>query len=103
MTGGGNPGTVTEGDGAQGDSNAGWNCICPFCDTPSTSQTCPSCGRDTTARRRRCAGCGRFSPTTEATCLNCGAPFRSELRWKIPLIILLFVVAIVISILLRLG
>lgn len=39
-------------------------------------------------------------PSSERVCPNCGAAFRSDLNWKIPLIVLLFVLAFVISILL---
>jgi hypothetical protein len=41
-------------------------------------------------------------PTGERACWNCGAAFKSDMRWKIPLIVLLFLLAFVISILLAL-
>jgi hypothetical protein len=41
-------------------------------------------------------------PSGERACWNCGAAFRSDLRWKIPLIIFLFLLAFVISVLLAL-
>ena len=40
--------------------------------------------------------------SSERVCPNCGAAFRSDMSWKIPLIVLLFVLAFVISILLAL-
>jgi hypothetical protein len=41
-------------------------------------------------------------PSSEPACPKCGAAFRSDLRWKIPLIVLLFLLAFVISVLLAL-
>jgi len=42
-----------------------------------------------------------MSPTAEPDCCHCGTPFKSELRWKIPLIIGIFVVAIVLSVVIQ--
>jgi hypothetical protein len=42
-------------------------------------------------------------PTYEPVCWNCGLKFKSDLGWKIPVIILIFVLAIVLSILIRGG
>jgi hypothetical protein len=42
-------------------------------------------------------------PTYEPLCWNCGAKFKSDMGWKIPLIILIFVLAIVLSILIKGG
>jgi hypothetical protein len=39
-----------------------------------------------------------MAPTAEPACRNCGAKFKSDMAWKIPLIILLFAVAIVLGI-----
>lgn len=72
--------------------------LCPFCGSPAPDQICASCGRDTTAPRRPCPKCGRLTPSTEQTCWNCGATFTSEMRWKIPLIIGLFVLAFALSV-----
>jgi hypothetical protein len=43
-----------------------------------------------------------MTPIAEPACCHCGERRTSELRWKIPVIIALFVVAIVLSIVLRL-
>jgi hypothetical protein len=43
-----------------------------------------------------------MAPSGERVCRYCGAAFRSDLRWKIPLIVLLFLLAFVISVLLAL-
>jgi hypothetical protein len=45
----------------------------------------------------------RMVPTYEPVCWNCGAKSKSDLGWKIPLIIFIFVLAIVLSILIRGG
>jgi hypothetical protein len=76
--------------------------VCPFCGVPAAAQFCGSCGRDTTAPRRPCGKCRRMVPSSERTCWNCGADFRSDLRWKIPLIVFLFLLAFFISVLLAL-
>jgi hypothetical protein len=71
---------------------------CPFCGSPAAAQFCGSCGRDTNAARRPCGKCGRLSPSSESACRNCGAGFKSDLRWKVPLIVFLFLLAFVLSI-----
>ena len=76
--------------------------VCPFCGTAAPEASCPSCGRDPTAPRTLCARCKHMTPIAEPACCHCGERRASELRWKIPLIIALFVVAIVLSIVLRL-
>ena len=86
------------GPGAYG----GGGVVCPFCGGTSNSQLCNWCGRDTTAPRRPCGKCRRMVPSSERACWNCGAAFSSDLRWKIPLIIFLFVLAFVVSVLLAL-
>jgi predicted amidophosphoribosyltransferase len=90
--------------GAQiaGPSQASGIRACPFCGAPAPGQFCPACRRDTTWARRPCPRCGRMVPSLEQTCWSCGAHFRSELWWKVPLIILLFLITFVISILLAL-
>lgn len=75
---------------------------CPFCRAAAESRVCPACGRDTTAPRRPCASCGRIVPVAERVCYACGAAHTSEMWWKIPLIVLLFVLAFVVSIVLAL-
>ena len=76
--------------------------VCPFCRAPAAAQVCGSCGRDTTAPRRPCGRCRQMVPSSERVCPKCGAAFRSDMSWKIPLIILLFLLAFVVSILLAL-
>ena len=71
--------------------------VCPFCGAPAPAQVSGSCGRDTTTPRRPCGQCRRMMPTSERACLHCGAAFKSDLQWKIPLIVLLFLLAFVIS------
>ena len=53
------------------------------------------------ATQRVCKGCGMLSPAAGAACEHCGAAFKSDLRWKVPVIILMFVAAIVLSIILQ--
>lgn len=74
--------------------------VCPFCGVAAAAQVCGSCGRDTTAPRRPCGKCKRMVPISERACWNCGAGFKSDMRWKIPLIVFLFLLAFIISILL---
>jgi hypothetical protein len=76
--------------------------VCPFCGAPAAEQFCGSCGRNTTAPRRPCGKCRQMVPSSEPACWNCGAGFKSDMRWKIPLIVFLFLLAFVISVLLAL-
>jgi predicted amidophosphoribosyltransferase len=76
---------------------------CPFCGTPSPGQRCPGCQRDVTGARRPCKRCGKMTPSAESTCCHCHAAMGSELSWKIPVIILLFVAAFVVSILIHMA
>jgi hypothetical protein len=39
-----------------------------------------------------------MTPLNEPACCHCGQAIRSELRWKVPVIILMFVVAIAVSV-----
>lgn len=75
---------------------------CPFCGAPSAAKMCAACGRDTTAPRRPCERCRRMVPSNERVCWNCGASFKSEMWWKVPLIVLLFLLAFAISVVLAL-
>jgi predicted amidophosphoribosyltransferase len=85
------------------DSAAGFpHRVCPFCGAHTAAQVCSSCGRDTTAPRRPCGKCRRMVPSGESVCWNCGAGFRSDMWWKIPLIVFLFLLAFLISIVLAL-
>ena len=52
----------------------------------------------TSVPQRVCASCKQLSPKTDPACAHCGTTFRSDMRWKIPLIVLLFVLAFVVSI-----
>ncbi len=70
---------------------------CPFCGGDASGATCARCGRDPTAARRVCASCKKLTPTKEAACVHCRAVATSDLSWKIPLIIGLFVAAIILS------
>lgn len=77
---------------------------CPFCSAQiAGTATCPSCGRDPTARRRVCARCGKQTPFAEPACIGCGVAARSEMPGKIAIIVALFAAAIVASVLLALA
>jgi hypothetical protein len=74
---------------------------CPFCGQPAVPPRCATCQREPKAPRRICGSCKRQTPTAEKACMHCqGAP-GSDMSWKIPLIIAMFVAAIVLSILLQ--
>ena len=75
---------------------------CPYCGAPAADRFCGACGRDTTAPRRPCARCKRMVPSSERVCWNCGAGFTSDMWWKIPLIVFLFLLAFLVSIVLAL-
>jgi hypothetical protein len=77
--------------------------VCPFCGGTTNQQVCNWCGRDTTAPRRPCPKCRRMATTYEPACWNCGAKFTNEMGWKIPLIILIFVLATILSVVIRLA
>ena len=79
----------------------GYGRVCPFCGSPSPELRCPTCGLDTTAPRRPCPNCKRMIPTANTFCSNCGAKFKGEMRWKVPLIILIFVIFFILSVLIR--
>lgn len=72
--------------------------VCPYCGVPAPGQMCANCRRDTTARRRICPKCGRITPSAEPACMSCGKRYTSDLAWKIPVIVLLFIVVVIISI-----
>lgn len=76
---------------------------CPFCGAPRDGDLCPSCHRDGRARRRVCATCGQVTPVAEPVCCRCGEKARSDLRWKLPVIVLIFAAALALAILVRLG
>lgn len=76
--------------------------ICPFCgNQQATADHCSACNRNPSLPRRVCSACNRVSPSSEAACMHCKRAFGSEMSWKVPLIVLLFVAAIVISVALQ--
>ena len=48
--------------------------------------------------QRVCPRCGELSPSAGGGCDHCGAAFTSDLRWKVPLIVLLFLIAFAVTI-----
>jgi hypothetical protein len=38
------------------------------------------------------------TPTAERACWNCGAVFKSDMRWKVPLIVALFLLSFALSV-----
>jgi hypothetical protein len=42
------------------------------------------------------------TPTAERACWNCGAAFKNDMRWKVPLIVALFLLSFVLSVALAL-
>lgn len=78
--------------------------VCPFCgDATGTAERCGGCGRNKRAPRRSCPACRQFSPTSEPVCCHCRQSFASELAWKVPLIIAIFLAAIVLSVVVRMA
>lgn len=73
---------------------------CPYCGAPLAAGTwlCAQCGRDANAPRRPCPKCGRVTPSAERACWSCGAVFKSDMRWKVPLIVALFLLSFVLSV-----
>ena len=73
---------------------------CPYCRELlySGPYICGRCGRNPSAPRRPCPKCGRVTPTAERNCWNCGAAFKSDMRWKVPLIVALFLLSFVLSV-----
>lgn len=74
---------------------------CPFCGTQTTQPRCETCQRDPSAPRRVCAHCQKQTPTAEKACMHCRGAAGSELAWKVPLIVILFVVAFAVAIALQ--
>jgi len=70
---------------------------CPFCSNAEGGNPCGLCGRAPTASRKVCAACKKMTPLDEPQCSHCGTALRSELRWKIPVIVAMFVAAISVS------
>jgi hypothetical protein len=42
------------------------------------------------------------TPTAERACLSCGSVFKSDMRWKVPLIIAIFLLSFLLSVALAL-
>lgn len=76
---------------------------CPFCNNPAGGQPCGACGRSPAAPRRPCPACKNMTPLNEPTCSHCSMKIRSELRWKIPVIIVMFVAAFIAAIAVQLA
>jgi hypothetical protein len=73
---------------------------CPFCDSEMVvaGTSCPVCSRNPRSPRRPCPkGCG-WTPSNEVKCCRCGTGFKSDLRWKIPLIVGIFLLALILSV-----
>ena len=70
---------------------------CVFCGAAKVGDTCPACRRDTRASRRICARCSRQTPLDEPVCCHCGIALRSDLSWKVPLIVFLFLAATAVA------
>jgi hypothetical protein len=74
---------------------------CPFCGATTAEALCGACGRDVAAPRRPCRACAKMTPADAVACVHCGAVATSEWRWKLPLIIGMFVLAFIASVLLQ--
>lgn len=75
---------------------------CPFCGNglagaAGSPASCPSCGRNPRVPRKPCPHCQGWTPSAEPACCRCGERFKSELRWKVPLIIGIFLLAFLVS------
>ena len=72
---------------------------CPFCGgAAANGGQCAACGRVVTVPRRICRRCGAQTPSAERRCHACGTAQGNELRWKIPLIVTMFVAAFVLAV-----
>lgn len=38
-----------------------------------------------------------MTPTAERACMSCGSVFKSDMRWKVPLIVALFLLSFVLG------
>ena len=74
---------------------------CPFCGAEVPGAACPACQRDPTAPRRVCSNCSKMTPSAEPPCMHCGTERGSELSWKIPVIVAIFVVALALAVALQ--
>lgn len=48
--------------------------------------------------RRVCPACGKMTPVKEKRCSHCHAAVSSDMSWKIPLIIGIFLAAFILSV-----
>jgi len=75
--------------------------VCPFCGSPTATQQCTSCGRNTSASRKICARCGKMAPSADSKCWNCGSTFTSDVWWKILVLIGVFILVFLLNVVLR--
>jgi len=71
---------------------------CPFCGSQVTGPQCQTCRRDPRAARRICSNCKKQTPNTEPKCMHCQVAKGNDMGWKIPLIVLMFIIAFAIAI-----
>ena len=75
---------------------------CPYCANPTaTADLCPACRRNPSAPRRICPDCKRMTPKSEARCCHCAHVFGNELSWKIPVVIVVIILATALQFLLQ--
>lgn len=75
--------------------------VCPFCEQTTMQVVCSHCNRNITSSRNICKNCKKMTPANEPSCSHCGRVNSSELTWKIPLIIGIFIAATILSIAIR--
>jgi len=75
--------------------------LCPFCGANARHELCPGCGRNVGLPRLICTSCQKQTPKAEKVCCHCGQSQKSDLRWKLPLIIAMFVAAAILTVLLE--
>jgi len=76
---------------------------CPFCGAQAIAPRCMTCQRDPRSPRRICGHCQKQTPTNEPKCMHCQFTPGSELSWKVPVIVLMFIVAFVLAVALQLA
>ncbi len=74
---------------------------CAFCGTTTDQVRCQACQRDPRGARRVCSRCKKNTPSAEKTCMHCGVGATSDLGWKIPLIVVLFLLAFAVAVAVR--
>jgi RNA polymerase subunit RPABC4/transcription elongation factor Spt4 len=75
---------------------------CPYCGNPQAAEAfCDACRRNPSAPRRICPACKRMTPKDEKLCCHCAHKFTHELSWKIPVIIVVIIVATALQFLIR--